>query len=112
MKRMLITLGVLMAVAAVGLGIYTVMDSPARYFKGEVVAIEKVDDHKVLVVRENEEIQHLVHIALFTTFTEGAQEDLHYAYFNIREGDYIEGMYHNEFPHKKEFAKEIRVVEQ
>ena len=111
MKRIVIILGVLMAVVAVGLGIYTVMDSPVRYFKGEVVAIEKVDDHKVLVVRENEETQHLVHIALFTTFTEGDQEDLNYAYYNIREGDYIEGVYHNEFPYKKEFAKEIRVVE-
>ena len=111
MKKVLIILGVLFLIVAVGAGIYMVIDSPIRYFKGEVVRIEDVDEHKVLVVKENEKTEHLVHITILTTFTEGDSDEISYAYFNIRPGDYIEGVYHNEFPYKKEFAKEMVRIE-
>jgi len=107
MKRTLTVLGTLLLVIAICTGIYMIMYGPVRCYRGEIIRIENVDDHKVLVVKENDETEHWVHITILTTFTEGDSDEISYAYFNVRQGDYIEGTYHNEFPYKKEFAKEM-----
>lgn len=109
-KKAIIIISVLALILSSFVVFLMVYNTPERYFKGEVIKIEELDEHLVFTVKENEEKQHIVH-ATYIDFVKYANSDENDYAHNIEVGDYIEGFYHNKFPYKKEFAKEICLIE-
>lgn len=109
-KKICIITGALILFVALCIGIYSIANSPVRYFKGEVVEIKEADEHLVLTIKENEETQYTVHVRYIKLITYRDTNEKDYAH-NIEIGDYVEGNYYNDWLHKRDFAEKIVVSE-
>lgn len=106
-KKVLIMISAIVLISLIA--VLITFDTPERHFKGEIVQIEKDENHLVFTVREDEKTEHIVHMRHIKHFDYIDSDEGGYAH-NLRVGDYMEGTYYNGFPYEKEFAKEVQVM--
>ena len=109
-KKVFIVIGISILSIAFLVGIFSILNPPVRYFKGEIIKIEKNDNHLVFTVKENEDTLHTVHVLYIEPLTYRGTDEIDYAY-QIETGAYIEGNYCHKWWQKQEFAEKIEIVE-